>query len=46
MSDKAFYRFLFVLVFVLMALTVAHMVYALNAYHNSSIISYIAKEIW
>ena len=46
MSDKTFYRFLFILVFVLMALTVAHIIYAISAYHNSSIIAYIAKEIW
>ncbi len=46
MSDKAFNRFLFILLFVLMALTAAHMIYAVHAYHNSSVIAYIAKEIW
>lgn len=46
MKDKTFYRLLIAVTLACAALTVAHLVYAVNAYQHCSIIQFIAGELW
>lgn len=46
MKKSTFFRILLGVVVVCLLLTVAHVVYAAVAYHNSSIIQFVAKELW
>ena len=46
MKDKTFKRLFYILIAAGLILTVAHTVYALCAYDNSSIIHFVSKELW
>ena len=46
MKESTYYRILLGVVIVCLVLTVAHVVYAAVAYHNSSIIQFVARELW
>lgn len=46
MKDRTFMRVLLCVIAVCLVLTIAHMVYAVYAYQHSSIIEFIAKELW
>ena len=46
MSDKVFYRILFSVLAVCLVLTLAHLIWAINAYQSCSIIYFIGKELW
>lgn len=46
MKSKVFYGVLIAVVSVCLILTVAHLIYAVNAYQHCSIIYFIAKELW
>ena len=46
MSDKIFYRLLIVVLAVCMIATIAHLIYAVDAYQHCSIIYFIGKELW
>ena len=46
MKDKTFIGLLIVVTLVCAALTVAHFVYAVDAYQHCSIIQFIAGELW
>ncbi len=46
MKQKTYFNILIAVVAVCLILTIAHMIYAVNAYEHSSIIYFIAKELW
>ena len=46
MSDRAFVRTLIIISLIGTAATVAHSIYIYFAYQNSSIIQFVAREIW
>lgn len=46
MNDKLFSRLLIAVLAVCLVLTVAHVIYAICAYQNSSIIYFISQEWW
>lgn len=46
MKEKIFFRVLISVIGVCIILTFAHLIYAVNAYEHSSIIYFIAKELW
>lgn len=46
MKQKTYYNFLIAVVAVCLVLTVAHLLYAVDAYEHGSIIYFIAKELW
>ena len=46
MNDRTFFKILIALVGVCLILTVAHLIWAVWAYQHSSIIQFIAKELW
>jgi hypothetical protein len=46
MGDKVFLRILLICVIICTVLTVAHVAYAIYAYHHCSIIYFIGKELW
>lgn len=46
MKEKNFYKILFAVTALCVALTVAHFVYAVYAYNHCSIIYFIGKELW
>ena len=46
MPQKYFYRLIVILMILGVGLTVAHVIYDVLAYHNSSIIYFIAEELW
>lgn len=46
MKHKTYYGILIAVVAVCLILTIAHFIYAFNAYQHCSIIHFIAKELW
>lgn len=46
MKEKTFNRLFYILIAAGLIVTVAHTVYALCAYDNSSIIHFVSKELW
>lgn len=46
MKDKTYYRLLFSVLGLGSVATVAHLIYAIYAYHHCSIIYFIGKELW
>lgn len=46
MTDRVFFKVLMVIVGICLALTLAHIVYDIYAYQHSSIIYFVAKELW
>ena len=46
MKDRTFSILLYVLIGIFIALTVAHLIYAIYAYQHCSIIYFIGKELW
>ncbi len=46
MSNKIFYRLLIAVLAVSMIATIAHLIYAVDAYQHCSIIYFIGKELW
>ena len=44
MKQKTYYNILIAVVAVFLVLTVAHLIYAINAYQHCSIIYFIGKE--
>ena len=46
MTNRTFTRLLIAVTGIGLALTIAHLVYAVYAYQHCSIIYFIAKELW
>lgn len=46
MTNRTFTRLLIAVIGIGLALTIAHLVYAVYAYQHCSIIYFIAKELW
>ncbi|MBR4733490.1 MAG: hypothetical protein IK081_12050 [Lachnospiraceae bacterium] len=46
MSDRAFIRLMIIVILLGMLATIAHCIYICFAYQNSSIIQFIARELW
>ncbi|MBQ7385666.1 MAG: hypothetical protein IJW04_04055 [Ruminococcus sp.] len=46
MKIKIFYTVLLAVTVLCVLLTIAHVIYAVYAYQHSSIIQFIAKELW
>ena len=46
MKDRTYLRVLLCVIGLCLALTLAHMVYAVCAYQHCSIIEFIARELW
>ena len=46
MSEKTFKRLLYSLLALGVLFSIAHILYAVRAYPNSSIVHFIAKELW
>lgn len=46
MTNRTFTRLLIAVIGIGLALTIAHLVYAVCAYQHCSIIYFIAKELW
>ena len=46
MKNRVFFAILFSVLGVCLALTLAHMIYAIYAYQHCSIIYFIGKELW
>lgn len=46
MKNRTFIKILIIVAVVCILLTTAHVIYAYNAYQHSSIIEFIAKELW
>jgi hypothetical protein len=46
MKNRVFLAILFSVLGVCLALTLAHMIYAIYAYQHCSIIYFIGKELW
>ncbi|MBO5448101.1 MAG: hypothetical protein J5994_02120 [Ruminococcus sp.] len=46
MSDRKFIRILIIIILIGIIVTVAHAIYIYFAYQNSSIIQFIARELW
>lgn len=46
MKERTFYIVLFTVIGLCLALTVAHFIYAIDAYEHCSIIYFIGKELW
>ncbi len=46
MKDSLYFRILLILLAVCMLATVAHVIYAADAYTRASIIYFIGEEVW
>ncbi|MDE6252870.1 MAG: hypothetical protein K2M78_09585 [Lachnospiraceae bacterium] len=46
MSDRKFIRILIIVILIGIIITAAHSIYIYYAYRNSSIIQFIARELW
>ena len=46
MNNKTFLRVLFALLGVCVALTLAHLIWAIYAYEHCSILYFVGKELW
>ena len=46
MEDRKFRKIVIAVTAVCLALTVAHFIYAANAYEHCSIIHFVGKELW
>ena len=46
MSDKKFVRIMIIIAVIGIIITAAHVAYICKAYPNSSIIQYVARELW
>ena len=46
MKKKTYYNILIAVVAICIVLTIAHLIYAIDAYQHCSIIYFIAKELW
>ncbi len=46
MSDRKFIRILIIIVLIGIMITVVHAIYICHAYQKSSIIQFIARELW
>ncbi|MBP5431699.1 hypothetical protein [Ruminococcus sp.] len=46
MSDRRFIRILIAIVLIGLLLTAAHLIFIYHAYQNSSVIQFIARELW
>lgn len=46
MSDRKFIRILIIIILIGIMITIAHAIYICHAYQNSSIIQFIARELW
>ncbi len=46
MKTRVFYGVLIALTVIGVALTIAHLLYIINAYEHCSIITFIAEELW
>ena len=46
MSDQKFVRILIIIAVIGMIITAVHVAYICKAYPNSSIIQYVARELW
>ena len=46
MSDRKFIRILIIIILIGIIITAAHSIYICYAYQHSSIIQFIAKELW
>ena len=46
MSDKLFVKFLAAVLIVCAVVTIAHLIYIIDAYQHCSIIYFIGKELW
>ena len=46
MSDRKFIRILIIIVLIGIMITVVHSIYICHAYQGSSIIQFIARELW
>ncbi|MBQ4644689.1 MAG: hypothetical protein IJB72_02905 [Clostridia bacterium] len=46
MKQKTYYNIMIAVVAICLILTVAHLIYDINAYQHCSIIYFIAKELW
>ncbi|MBO7473594.1 MAG: hypothetical protein J6U00_06270 [Ruminococcus sp.] len=46
MSDRRFIRMLIAVVLIGLLLTAAHLIFIYRAYQNSSVIQFIARELW
>ena len=46
MKDKLFIRLLIAVLAVCLVVTIAHLVYAIDAYQHCSIIYFIGEELW
>lgn len=46
MKERTFYIILFSVLGICLALTLAHFIYAIDAYQRCSIIYFIGKELW
>lgn len=46
MKERTFTRLLILLIFLGVALTLAHFLYAIYAYGHCSIVYFIGKELW
>lgn len=46
MKSKTFRRLAYAVVGLCLIFTIAHMIYAINAYQHCSIIYFIGKELW
>ena len=46
MKDKLFIRLLIAALAVCLVVTIAHLVYAIDAYQHCSIIYFIGEELW
>ncbi len=46
MKDRTFYTLFWVVLGLCLALTVAHVLYAVYAYQHCSVIWFVGKELW
>jgi len=46
MKERTFYIILFSVLGICLAFTIAHFIYAIEAYQRCSIIYFIGKELW
>lgn len=46
MKTKSFLTLLYIIIALGIAATIAHAIYAIYAYGNSSIIHFVSKELW
>lgn len=46
MKERTFWSILMIVLGICLALTIAHVIYAIQAYQQCSIIYFIGKELW